>query len=80
MAYFPNGSAGVCFEEQCGKCIFGDEPCPIALVQVENNYKACNIPEARKILDMLIRNDGTCEMFEEFKEILEVKQRCYNGC
>lgn len=63
MAYFPNGSAGEVFDAQCGKCRYGDEGCPIWLVQNEFNYEACNVPVARKILDALVKDDGTCAMF-----------------
>ena len=67
MAYFSNGSEGSVFDEQCMECKYGQEPCPIAWVQMEYNYDACNIPVARKILDELVRQDGTCSMFEQFK-------------
>ena len=67
MAYFSNGSEGMCFDEQCMKCRYGTEPCPIAWVQHEYNYKAANNETARAILDDLVKNDGTCEMFKEFK-------------
>jgi len=63
MAYFPNGSAGEAFDNQCGRCRFGDGPCPIYLVQNKYNYKACNIPVAKSILDDLVSDDGTCAMF-----------------
>lgn len=68
MAYFPNSSAGECFDEQCSRCKYGQEPCPIFQVQIHYNYDACNNEVARKILDDLISNNGTCVMFEEFKE------------
>ena len=73
MAYFSNGSEGMVFDEQCSRCKYGQEPCPIALVQMEHNYDACNNPTARKILDTLVKDDGTCEMFETFKDDLELK-------
>ena len=63
MAYFPNGSAGECFDEQCARCRFGMSPCPIAMVQMMHNYDACNVPVARAILDELVSDDGTCSMF-----------------
>lgn len=63
MAYFPNGSAGKVFSEQCFRCRFGDDPCPIARVQLLYNYDACSVPVARKILDALVKDDGTCAMF-----------------
>ena len=36
MAYFSNGSEGMCFEDQCAKCKYGQEPCPIAAVQISD--------------------------------------------
>lgn len=64
MAYFPNGCAGEVFDEQCSRCIFGERPCPVALVQREYNYSACNNKVARAILDELVKDDGTCTMFQ----------------
>lgn len=68
MAYFANGSEGECFDNQCGICKYGEEPCPIAFVQIEFNYDACNNEAASKILNRLVNNDGTCEMFEMFRK------------
>jgi hypothetical protein len=64
MAYFANCSAGGCFEAQCMKCRFGQLPCPIAAAQYLYNYDACNNEVATNILDMLVKNDGSCAMFE----------------
>ena len=72
MAYFSNGSEGMCFDDQCNKCIFGQEPCPISWVQVDNNYEAVNNPVATKILDYLVKNDGTCAMYKEFESRLSI--------
>lgn len=63
MAYFPNGSAGQLFDEQCARCRYGVAECPIYRVQYNHNYSACNVPEARSILDQLVQDDGTCRMF-----------------
>lgn len=52
------------FDEQCAKCKYGDKPCPIALVQLTYNYDAVNNPVATKILDALVKHDGTCTMWE----------------
>lgn len=68
MAYFANGSEGMCFDEQCARCKYGDQPCPIATVQTMYNYHACNNTTARCILDILVKDDGTCTMFEMAKE------------
>ena len=67
MAYFSNGSKGEVFDEQCSKCKYGDKSCPIAFVQMEYNYKACNKKTTRIILDFLIERDGSCTMFKEFE-------------
>ena len=68
MAYFPNGSAGERFEDQCSKCKYGDSPCPIAWVQVEFNYEAANNKTA--ILEALVKDDGACMMYKTFKDDL----------
>lgn len=71
MAYFPNGSAGECFVEQCLRCVYGEETCPIALVQMLYNYKAVNNQAATEILNLLVSHDGTCAMFEMDKNHFE---------
>jgi len=72
MAYFANGTEGMKFENQCGKCKFGELSCPIAGVQSLYNYKAVNNKIATNILNDLIKNDGTCEMFKTFRNELEI--------
>jgi len=67
MAYFSNGTEGMVFD--CDGCPYADEPCPIAWVQMDSNYEACNVPVARKILDQLVKQDGTCTMHEMIKEM-----------
>ena len=67
MAYFSNGSEGSCFEQQCNKCKYGQRACPIFIVQSSFNYDAVNNEVATNILNKLVRNDGTCQMFEEFE-------------
>ncbi|MHA2101448.1 MAG: hypothetical protein ACW99A_22565 [Candidatus Kariarchaeaceae archaeon] len=64
MAYFPNGTAGMVFDEQCCKCKYGELPCPVAWVQSNYNYEAVNNKTATKILDELVKNDGTCMVWE----------------
>lgn len=64
MAYFPNGSSGEVFDEQCGRCRYGEQFCPIWAVQNIYNYDACNNEVATKILNDLVKNDGTCAMFK----------------
>jgi hypothetical protein len=72
MAYFSNGTEGMVFDEQCSRCKYGQHPCPIALVQMEYNYDACKNSVARKILDTLVKDDGTCAMFKTFKHDLDI--------
>lgn len=72
MAYFSNGSEGMCFDDQCSRCRYGMMPCPIAWVQTDNNYEACNNEVARKILDHLVKQDGTCAMFEMDKKFFSM--------
>jgi hypothetical protein len=72
MAYFSNGTEGSVFEYQCSICKYGEEPCPIALVQMEFNYEACNNPTARKILDSLVEDNGGCAMYKQFKKDLSL--------
>jgi hypothetical protein len=69
MAYFSNGSEGTVFDSQCAKCKYGQKPCPIALVQIDSNYDQLKDTSgtARKILDTLVKPDGTCTMWETFK-------------
>jgi len=72
MAYFSNSTEGSVFDEQCAKCKYGERPCPIFLVQVNYNYEACNNKLARTILDTLVAQDGTCRMWEEFRDDFEI--------
>jgi len=70
MAYFSNGSEGFVFDDQCAKCKFGQSPCPIALVQLEYNYDQHKDTSgtATKILDTLVKDDGTCTVWEMAKD------------
>ena len=76
MAYFSNGTEGMVFDEQCTRCKYGEDPCPITWVQHEWNYEACNNPTARAILDFLVKNDGTCAMYETFKKDFRIDTSC----
>lgn len=62
MAYFANSSNGMRLGDECNECKYGQDPCPIALVQVCFNYEAVNNKAATEILDILVKDDGTCEM------------------
>lgn len=66
MAYFSNGSEGMVFDEQCSKCAFGEDACPIAMIQFNYNYEACNNKVARKIMDDLVKDNGECSMWKAF--------------
>lgn len=66
MAYFSNGSEGMCFDEECMGCKYGEDPCPIAFIQMEFNYEAVNNKTATKILNYLVKNNGSCAMKQAF--------------
>lgn len=68
MAYFSNGTEGSVFDDQCARCKYGQQPCPIAWVQQEYNYAAVNNEVASAILNDLVKDDGTCTMHETFRE------------
>ena len=72
MAYFSNSTEGLVFDHQCSLCKYGEEACPIALVQSVYNYSACNNETARKILDELVSDNGTCAMWKMFKNDFRV--------
>lgn len=72
MAYFSNGSEGHVFDSQCQKCKYGQKPCPIAFAQITYNYDAVNNKTATAILDVLIKDDGTCQMFAMAKSDFEI--------
>ena len=62
MAYFSNGTEGMCFDDECSDCKYGQDACPIAFVQTLYNYDAVNNDVATRILDHLVSNDGKCSM------------------
>jgi hypothetical protein len=64
MVYFPNGSAGDVLEAQCMDCKLGEGPCPIYYIQMEWNYDQVGNDLAVKIMNELISEDGTCQMFK----------------
>ena len=72
MAYFSNGTEGEVFDNQCSKCKYGKEACPIAMVQLTYNYDAVNNESATKILNTLVLDDGTCTFWQIFKHDLEI--------
>jgi len=68
MAYFPNSDSGSLFDEQCARCKYGERCCPIALSQGLYNYDAVNNKTATAILNELVKDDGTCTVFEMAKQ------------
>jgi hypothetical protein len=74
MAYFSNGSEGALLDEQCSRCKYGALPCPIYFVQTEYNYDAVKNEVASEILNYLVKNDGTCTMFEMAKKDFEITE------
>ena len=72
-AYFSNGTEGSVFDAQCSECKYGEKPCPISFVQMLYNYEACNNKVSSAILDDLVKDDGTCEMFKEFEKDFKLK-------
>ena len=83
MAYFSNGSEGACFDAQCAKCKFGQSNCPIALIQLTYNYDQIdNDVEgdtvATKIMNELVKQDGTCAVFEMAKADFEINPNQLN--
>jgi hypothetical protein len=73
MAYFSNGTEGSVFDYQCSLCKYDGGACPIATVQYMFNYEACNNATAQAILNVLVQNDGTCEMFKQFEKDFSLK-------
>ena len=75
MAYFSNGSEGMCLDEECCECVLGSEsPCPIFSVQVSYNYSACNNEIARQILNDLITQASNEEYIGcQVKKLLDIK-------
>ena len=73
MAYFSNGTEGSVFDAQCSVCKYGEKPCPISFVQMLYNYQVYNNKVACGILNELVNNDGTCEMFKEFEKDFKLK-------
>lgn len=78
MAYFPNGTSGMIFEEEhCANCIHDTEekPCSILLIHNLYNYDQCDDTPAGKaiksILELLIPtaegglHSDECSMFHD---------------
>lgn len=78
MAYFSNGSEGMCFDEQCSKCKYGQHPCPVAAIQMQWNYDQIGNELARKIMDNFVKRDGTCTMWEMAKQDFAIDPKQLN--
>ena len=61
MAYFSNSTDGAPFDNECSECVLGKEPCPIAFIQMEYNYDACNKKIPTAILNDLVKQDEDFE-------------------
>jgi hypothetical protein len=67
MAYFPNGTAGEIFNDQCHECLHGaadDFLCPVAHIQMIYNYTQLDDgnEDLRAAMCLLVQLDGTCQM------------------
>jgi hypothetical protein len=67
MAYFSNGSEGQILDEQCAHCPYGEDPCPVYLVQSNFNYDQCDVPKLKDAMNVLINEEGICQMRELIK-------------
>jgi len=72
MAYFSNSTEGDVFVAQCAKCKYGQLPCPVALIQMEFNYDAVNNKIATAIMDILVKEDGTCSVWKMAQKEFEI--------
>lgn len=72
MAYFSNGTDGMAFDSQCGKCKYGMKPCPVAAMQLLWNYDQIGNELAEKIMDNFVKEDGSCEVFKMAKSDFEI--------
>jgi len=73
MAYFPNGTAGEIFDEQCSNCLHGisdDIMCPVCYVQTTYNYDQTRPMEKklRECLNSLVNEKGICMMKTAMEE------------
>jgi len=83
MGYFPNGTAGMDYEERyCSRCVHQGPPdgpgCAVMLAHMLHNYKECNIPES--ILHLLIPRDKDgwnqeCAMFMTSEKRSRIRQK-----
>ena len=62
MAYFANSTEGEVLERQCAECPYGEEPCPVALVQLTYNYDQNQNKELEQAMEILVDEEGICQM------------------
>ena len=68
MAYFPNGTSGMMFQEDyCNHCENADEDgmCSIWDAHMLYNYEQFNNEKIKSILTLLIPDDGACSMYRK---------------
>ena len=72
MAYFPNGTAGMAFDNQCMACLHEDPDigCPIALIQGTYNYDQIGNEKLREVLSLLVDDKELCQMYPLIKDKL----------
>ena len=71
MGYFPNASCpgALKFQSECDDCLYGQEPCPVALVHLVHNYDQCDDENFQKAMKTLVSDDGTCNMKKLIDEV-----------
>ena len=57
-------------DNQCIECKYGEDPCPVAFVQITYNYDQVGNDLARKIMNDLVSEEGVCQM----KKVIDAKQ------
>ncbi len=64
MAYFPDGSSRIVFDEQCETCIHEDPGtgCPIAYIQLNHNYDQIGNDNLEAVMDALVDENSVCQM------------------
>lgn len=70
MAYFSNGTEGAILDVQCMKCRHFEKPCPISTIQELYNYDQIKLenagyPQLMEAMNILINEEGECQMYEE---------------
>lgn len=73
MAYFPNGSSGEIFDNQCAECPLGQGPCPIAAVQLLYNYDQLGDRQEKlqAAMTILVDDNGICQTRKQIIEAIK---------